>query len=203
MNSILNKSWNNGNLIKYFVVVLRWYIAFYMFTYGYSKMTGGQFQIHDANILKQPLETVDSFYVAWHLFGRSSFFNISVGLTQCLGAILIVINRTKLLGALILLPVIINIFIIDVSFTTSMFGFSLAVRLFIMILCDLFILYHYRAQMIATFKILTVKLESDLVPKWWVYPIFLILGFLMDIVFALLSSPIKYLLKYVFHLDIF
>ncbi len=196
------KKLKKKEFVEYFILVLRWYLAFYMISYGYSKMTGGQFYVKP-EILNKPLKSLDSFYLAWHLFGKSPFFNFSVGLTQCFGAILLVINRTKLIGALILLPVLINILIIDVSFTMSMFGSSLAIRLFIMALCDMFILYHYRIQMIATFRILIRKVESDLKLKWWIYPLLLVFGFLMDFVFALITIPIKYLLKYIFHLDLF
>ncbi len=189
---------NKEKIYYYLILSFRWYLAFYMLNYGYGKMFGGQFHVKP-EILNQPLKSVDSFYVAWHLFSRSSFFNISIGLTQCFGAILIVINRTKLIGAFVLLPVLINIFIIDVAFTTKMLSYGLPIRLFGMIICDFMILYYYKKPVISSIKILTQKLKSDKIEKWWVYPILFIVGFLMDFILGIALIPIQFLLTHIFH----
>jgi uncharacterized membrane protein YphA (DoxX/SURF4 family) len=183
---------------KYLILSFRWYIAYAMLRYGWSKMTDGQFHVYDPKILEMPMKDVDSFYLAWHLFSRSTFFNISVGFTQCLGAILILFDRTKLIGALVLLPVLFNIFIIDVSFTTGMGGYKLPIRLFGMILCDLAILYYHKDLAIAATKNLIAKTKSDAIEKWWVYILLFVMGFLMDFIFGVLTLPIYQILEYLY-----
>ena len=90
-------------------------------------------------------------HMAWYLFGQSKIFCIAVGVSQIIGAILIVIPRTRLIGALVLLPILANIFLIDVCFT----GPALSIRLFGMILVDFAILYHSRCQVVSAWRYLT------------------------------------------------
>ena len=77
-----------------------------MAEYGFSKLTGDQFGHRSVEILNMPLKDVDKFHLAWHLFSLDKTFDIFVGLSQIMGAVLIAINRTALVGALILLPIL-------------------------------------------------------------------------------------------------
>ncbi len=124
---------NQHQVVDFVVLVLRWYLAYYMFTYGWSKITTGQFHVKP-EILEQPLKEVDRFYLSWYLFSLSKTFNVVVGFSQVVGAVLIAYNRTAIIGGIFLLPVLIHILLIDVAFTTAMFGYSLVLRLSLMIL---------------------------------------------------------------------
>ncbi len=154
-----------------------------------------QFGVHDPNIINQPLNTIDDFYVAWHLFQRSYFFNFCTGLIEIIGGILLIFNRTKLIGALIILSVLIQIFIIDVAFTTNVFGASLPLRIGGMILSDLVILYFYRKNVILSIRSLTKNIKTKIEYKWWIYPILILAGIMMDFIIALISYPIKLLIN--------
>lgn len=175
------------------ILALRWYLAFYMFSYGFSKITQGQFQVHDPAILKTPLEDAGRFYIAWYLFGLSPVFSWVVGLTQMLGAVLIVFHRTTLIGALVLLPVIGQIFLIDVAFTMEQFGPALPARLAGMLVSDLLILWYYKTPVVAAWKVLTTGISTRFGYAWWVYPLLPVVGFLMDFVWAVLSRPLRLL----------
>src|SRR4051812_22641839 len=129
--------YSRQQIIDFIVLALRFYLAFFMINYGWGKMTGGQFHIWDPTILEKPVKDVDKFYLAWHLFSLSPVFNIVVGLTQVIGGLLLMFNRTVLVGALILIPVLIQILLVDIAFTTNMFGSALPLRLTIMLLCDI------------------------------------------------------------------
>lgn len=178
-------------IINFTIIALRWYLAIYMFDYGIGKITGGQFGIIDSETLNTPLKDVDKFHVAWHLFSLSNTFNIIVGITQIVGAVLIVINRTLLIGALFLLPVLFQILLVDVAFTTDVFGAALPIRLSIMILSDLAILYYYKDRMILAWKNLTENVSTKLKYKWWIYLLVPIVGFLLDFVFGAITIPLK------------
>jgi hypothetical protein len=162
-----------------------------MFSYGWSKMTGGQFGVYDPTILEKPLKEVDKFHLAWHLFSLDKSFDIIVGLFQILGAILIVINRTALVGALLLLPILGQIFIVDLAFTTEMFGPALPIRLAGMIVCDILILFYYKDRMILVWNNLTSGVTTKFKYKWWVFILLPLLGLLTDFVIGILSLPIK------------
>lgn len=124
-------------VFDFVVLVFRWFLAFYMVNYGWAKLFGAQFGLANTQILDTPVKDVNTFYLAWHLFSLSKVFNVVVGLSQILGAVLIVVNPTALIGALVLLPILVQIFLIDIAFTTSQFGYALPLRLAAMIFCDL------------------------------------------------------------------
>jgi len=185
--------------IDFIILVLRWYLAIYMIDYGWAKLTNGQFGLHDPHIADKPLKELNDFYIAWYLFGQSRVFNIVVGLSQIIGSILILIPRTKLIGALVLLPILANIFVIDTCFTISMFGVALPVRLSGMLLADLAILYHSRVEVKAALKSLTTAGISGAQYKWWIYLMIPILGFIMDFILAIVLYPIRFLIQYWIH----
>ena len=184
-------------IIDFGILALRWYLVFYMISYGWSKLTLSQFGVYDTSILEQPIKDVDSFYVTWHLYGRSTFFNISTGILEIIGGILLIFNRTTLIGALLVLSILAQILIIDIAFTTGVHGFSLPIRIGGMILADLLILYYYKEKIIIAWRNLTNGTSTKFKYKWWVFIILPIVGFLMDFIFGILTLPIKLLLNWI------
>jgi hypothetical protein len=168
-----------------------------MFDYGWSKITGGQFSVHDSAILEKPLKEVDKFYIAWYLFSLSKSFNIIVGISQIVGAALIVINRTAIIGALLLLPILAQILLVDIAFTTNMFGVALPTRIGMMIISAIAILVYYRQRMVSAWTTLTNNVSTRFKYKWWIYLILPVIGFAMDFFFAILSWPIKQFLNWI------
>jgi len=175
------------------VLVLRWYLAYYMFDYGWGKMTGQQFGVYDPSILDKPLKEISKFQLAWHLFSLDKSFDIGVGLMQIVGAILIVFNRTALVGALLLLPILGQIFLVDLAFTTEAFGLALPIRLLGMIVSDFIILFYYKDRMILVWNNLTKGTTTKFKYKWWVFILLPLFGLLTDFGFATLTYPFKLL----------
>ena len=184
-------------IIDFGILALRWYLVFYMINYGWSKLTLSQFGVYDLSILEHSIKDIDSFYVAWHLFGRSTFFNVATGILEIIGGLLLIFNRTVLIGALIVLSILAQILIIDIAFTTGVQGFALTIRIGGMILADLLILYYYRDKIIIAWENLTSGITTKFKYKWWIFLILPIVGFLMDFVFAILTMPFKLLLNWI------
>ncbi|WP_423998185.1 DoxX family membrane protein [Maribacter sp. IgM3_T14_3] len=184
-------------IIDFGILVLRWYLIFYMIKYGWSKVTLSQFGVYDASILDQPIKDIGSFYVTWHLFGRSTFFNISTGVLEIIGGILLIFNRTVLIGTLLVLSILAQILIIDIAFTTGVHGFALPIRIGGMILADLLILFYYKDKVIIALQSLTNEVSTKFKYKWWVFLILPVIGFLMDFVFGILTYPIKTFLNWI------
>lgn len=182
-------------IIDFGILALRWYLIYYMINYGFGKLTLSQFGVHDVSILEQPIKDIDSFYVAWHLYGRSPFFNIITGIFEIIGGILLIFNRTTIIGALLVLAILGHILIIDIVFTTGIHGYALPIRIGGMILSDLLILYYYKEKMLQAWKKLTDGVSTKFKYKWWIFLILPVIGFLMDLVFLILTYPIKMLLK--------
>jgi uncharacterized membrane protein YphA (DoxX/SURF4 family) len=108
MNSIENLSSNVHDLkiFRLFTWTTRILLAFAFLPSGLKKLLGERFTILG---LESP---VGFFFEALY---RTGFYWNFLGLMQLLAAFLIVIPRTATLGALLYLPIIINIFVIVVS----------------------------------------------------------------------------------------
>jgi hypothetical protein len=119
---------------------LRLYIAYYIFDYGLSKLTGDMFNNATPEVLKTELQRVDLFHLTWYFFYKSWLLTYVVGVLQVASALLLLFRKTVLLGCLIALPIMINIFLIDV---TAFPDPALAIRVFLYIAClMLFISYR-------------------------------------------------------------
>lgn len=195
-DQINNSNFSKQKIFDFLVLVLRWYLAYYMIEYGWDKMTGAQFGHRSAEILNTPLKDVDKFNLAWQLFSLDKTFNIALGLTQILGGILIVINRTALVGALVLLPILAQIFLVDLAFTTGVFGSALPIRLLGMISADLLILFNYKDRMILVWNTLTNGTTTRFKYKWWMFLFLPLLGMFSDFAIGLITLPIKLLLDF-------
>lgn len=190
---------DKARIVDFVILTFRWYLAYYMVDYGWGKIIGEQFGVHDPGLLEKPVKSVDKFYLAWHLFGLDRTFDIVVGSMQIIGAVLIVINRTVLLGALFLLPILFQIFLIDIAFTTTIFGTALPVRLAGMILADLLILFYYKDRMLKVWKLITSETTTRFKYKWWIFLLLPLLGFLTDFVFSILSYPVRLFFNWLMH----
>lgn len=178
-------------IIDFIILALRWYLAWYMISYGWGKLTMSQFGVNSDSILSTPLKEVDKFHLAWHLYGESRFFNYSTGIAEIVGGILLIFNRTVLLGTLLVLTILGQVLIIDISFTTSQHGYSLPIRISGMIMSALLILYYYKDRLIIVFNTLTNGITTKFKYKWWIYLLLPIIGFLLDFVIGILMLPIQ------------
>ena len=64
-------------------------------------------------MLDEPFSSISSRWLTWSYFGRSYAFVVTIGLLQILGSLLLVFNRTRLLGVIVLMPIVMNIVLID------------------------------------------------------------------------------------------
>lgn|GEM_PF-4547605 len=146
---------------------------------------------HDQRILEKPLKDIDKFYIAWHLFKQSAIFYVTAGVLEVAGAILLIINRTALLGALFLLPVLGQIFLVDLAFTTNQFGSALVVRLLRMLLADLTIIVYYREVIIKIWHLLYQQVATTFRYKYWIYILLPLIGFATDFLLAIVLYPLR------------
>jgi len=93
----------------------RWLAATLLIQYGFAKLNGSQFTVLDSELSK-PLGQVSGFWLTWYYFGYSKVYGNLIALMQIGGAILLVLPRTSLFGALLLLPIVFNIILIDILF---------------------------------------------------------------------------------------
>lgn len=178
----------------YFILVARFLIGWTFLNYGYSKLIDSQFGITSSE-MATPLKDLNLFQVSWYLFDHQPF-KAFIGVSQIICGILLIINRTVIIGALLFLPIVITILIIDLSFMPPTFANAFAWRLSFYILLDTLILYHYRYKMILVWKTITTDVSTRYKYKIWAYlvlPIAAIalevIGILPKMIVALISKP--------------
>ena len=129
------------NLKALFELVLRQCVFIIISIYGLSKILGGQFYMKGklpAEIANTTLGDASSFSLAWTFMGHSYFYILFVGITQLIGAWFLLWNKTKLIGVLILMPIMLNIIIFDIIFLDVYPALANAVIVFFMLLLILF-----------------------------------------------------------------
>lgn len=63
-----------------------------------------------------PLSEVGSFDLGWSFMGYSYAYILFIGVSQLIGASLLLFERTKLFGVFVLIPILLNIIVFDAIF---------------------------------------------------------------------------------------
>jgi hypothetical protein len=93
----------------------------------------------------------------WAFFGTTQTYPIVIGSLQVLGAMLLIFRKTKLLGALLLTPIFLNIILLDILYEVP-FGALITAVLIKAVLC--IVLIQERQKIVNAFK--SVLLKSNL-----------------------------------------
>lgn len=97
----------------------RWIAAALCILYGFAKLNGSQFVVLDSE-LSRPMGEVSGYWLTWYYFSYSPTYGTLIALIQVGGGILLTFRRTALLAALALVPVFVNILLIDVFFRIAL-----------------------------------------------------------------------------------
>ncbi|SNR40220.1 hypothetical protein [Flavobacterium sp. ov086] len=120
-------------IFKVIQIILTYYLACIMLKYGFDKIFKVQFYLPEPNTLYTPLGMLDKDILFWSTMGTSYSYNIFMGLTEVIPALMLLFNKTRVLGLFILLGVLINVVFIN-------FGFDISVKLyslFLLLICFL------------------------------------------------------------------
>ncbi|MEP4578209.1 MAG: hypothetical protein ABJZ80_08525, partial [Gilvibacter sp.] len=93
---------NYNNLFYWFIVVLRIYLIFFMFTYGFVKLIQLQFPYPSLTRMLQPLGDFSPMGLAWTYLGYSKGYNLFMGIMEVMGGLLLIPKRTSTLGSFII-----------------------------------------------------------------------------------------------------
>jgi hypothetical protein len=92
--------------------ILRYAIAVDLSMFGWQKITRLQF-VSPLGMLDLPFSSLSGKDLTWSYFGHSYPMVVAIGCFQILGSYLLLFNRTRLLALFTLLPVLLNIVLID------------------------------------------------------------------------------------------
>jgi hypothetical protein len=132
---------NKSNYKVTFELVLRQCVFIILNMYALSKLLGGQFYMKEklpAEIANTTLGEASGFSLAWTFMGHSYFYIMFVGIAQLIGAWFLLWNKTKLIGVLILLPIMVNIIVFDIIFLDVYPALANAIIVLLMLFLILF-----------------------------------------------------------------
>lgn len=172
-------------IANYFELAARWYVFFFLNLYGIGKILGGQFYRKGnlpAEVANTTLANAEAFDIAWTFMGYSQAYILFVGISQIIGAWCLLFNRTKLIGVIILVPILLNIIVFDLIFLDMLGALASASIYFTLLLT---ILYFHRSNVIEVFKILTKRKEKNATSFAEILKTTLIAGGIMILIFFL------------------
>ncbi|MGB3467555.1 MAG: DoxX family membrane protein [Cyclobacteriaceae bacterium] len=167
----------------YFILTARFLLGAVFISYGYSKLVEGQFGITEEEMLL-PLNELSHFKVSWYLFDQQPF-KYFVGISQIICGILLLINRTLLLGAFMFLPIVTTILIMDMTFMPPALAEGFTWRLTSYILLDFLIIWHYRERMIQVWHLIWEGISTKYRHRWYKYILLPVLAFILEFALAI------------------
>ena len=133
--SAVDRRRNYSKLHAWFRVFLRFALASQMFVYGMSKAVPLQMPYPYLAKLLEPFGQFSPMGILWYSIGASPAYEIFAGCAEMLGGILLVVPRTAMLGALVCLADMTQVFALNMTYDVPVKLFS-----FHLILMSLFLL---------------------------------------------------------------
>src|SRR6187399_2272451 len=97
---------NYEKLNVWFLLYIRYYLAFTLLSYGMNKVFPLQGGFITASVLEKPFGMIDPTELQWKFLAYSNAYKIFTGLGEVIGALLILWRRTATLGAMLLVVVL-------------------------------------------------------------------------------------------------
>lgn len=115
-------------------IFVRYYLAFFLFSYGFVKIIKTQFPFPTLGRLQQPYGESSPMGLAWTFLGYSEGYNYFMGFSEALAGVFLFFKRTTLLGGLLTMAVMGNVAVMNFCFDIPVKLFSLHLFLFAFLL---------------------------------------------------------------------
>jgi hypothetical protein len=99
-----------------FSIIIRITLFLSMQLYGFGKVLKGQFPDHSYEKLIQTVGEMSPMGLAWTFMGHSHMYNLFIGFAEILGGVLMLYRKTVTLGSLIILGVMTNVFMMNMTY---------------------------------------------------------------------------------------
>lgn len=114
-------AWRRGHAASFVTrelsrVLTRYYVAYVMLSYGFSKLFPLQFSQMGPDRLLQPYGESSPMGLLWTFMGASPQYQMFGGAAEVLGGLLLLFRRTTLLGALVVIAVMTNVVAMNLFF---------------------------------------------------------------------------------------
>ena len=108
-----------SKVFQIFRLLFFYYLSMQLLKYGLDKIFKAQFYLPEPNILYTPLGAISKDLLFWSSMGTSRSYNIFMGILEVAPALFLLFKKTRPLGLLIAIPVLINVVAINFSFDIS------------------------------------------------------------------------------------
>lgn len=128
--SLLDGKRSNYTKLKaWFVLFLTYYLAYFLFVYGIIKLCYLQFGPPNLERLFQTYGQSSPMRLVWTFMGVSKTYTVFSGFCETLAGALLLFKRTRLLGALTAVGVMLNVFMLNMSYDipVKLFSFQLMI----------------------------------------------------------------------------
>ncbi|MCT2563285.1 hypothetical protein [Chryseobacterium herbae] len=144
------------------IIVL--YLVVILMKYGFDKVFKAQFYLPEPNILYSRFGNLDKDILFWSTMGTSRLYSVSAGILEILTTLLILFRKTRVLGLLVSIGILINIFLINI-------GFDISVKFFSLILLSMAV-FALKNDWIPLYRFLILKQEVNREEKREINPKF-------------------------------
>jgi hypothetical protein len=103
-------------LYAWFALFLRFSRAIVLFSYGFDKIFPLQFGMLTASRLSQEVGSLDMFNMLWVFMASSQPYTIFSGVMEVLAGLLLLTPRLEMLGALLAVPILTNVFLLNMDY---------------------------------------------------------------------------------------
>lgn len=189
MKRFLESKW-----FDFFIICVRISMIRLFLSYGWTKLTENQFGV-SPEVLLTPLKDLSLFQVGWYLFDHQPFKFI-IGISQIICALLLVFNRTVIIGTLMFIVITFNILIIDETIMPDVMRIPFRHRLLTYIALAFVILYHYRERFLPAIKIILSKYQQKIKVKFWWFLLIPVGLILVELISVFVSIIIKFITDY-------
>lgn len=128
---------NNSRTLAFWQGLIRFGVAYDLASFGWEKICHLQLVV-PLSWLDRPYGDFSPSELFWTFFSHSYLFSCIIAGIQILGAMLLLFGRTRLVGVLILLPVLANILLMDIFYRI---GSSVVIHVSIIMLGTLYFLF--------------------------------------------------------------
>jgi len=145
---------------------LRYFCAFMLYMYGTSKLLHFQFNLQ-SELAPRPIGSLNGYQLTWFYFGVSRVYACILGMMQVAGATLLLFRKTSLIGALAMLPIMVNILLINIFILVNDYGpYVMSMLICISLLTIMW--HHRRGLLTLLWSTQTGEAESSKRTHWWI-----------------------------------
>ena len=121
--------------IEIFENAISWVVVLAMFIYGFAKLV----QFDGATGIDKNVSDLTGMELMWAFYGYSKAFAITLGILEVTGGILILFNKTRIIGCLFTSTILVNIILQDIYYGVHLGALKAAILYQFLILIIMFL----------------------------------------------------------------